>query len=188
MGNCCSAAGSAAEAPPRPSAKKQLPAAPPPRAVGNKAVYPVQHAGDLAVACCTAKWAAHAAERTPAVVKLASAHVFVALFDGLGDRGDAVAAWCRGCVYEVRPACACAQQQEQPGAVRAPPRGCARRPQVFLECCQQAPGDVSAALKATFARLDERLLGCDRVPAQVRLPPRVRCLLTGLHPCRGLGV
>ena len=95
MGNCCSVSSA--------STVEQLGTrhAPPALGVSNRVVYPPQNAGDVQVVVCSAKWAANADERTPAVVKLTTQHAFVALFDGLGDRGDSIAAFCRSCVYEV---------------------------------------------------------------------------------------
>ncbi len=96
MGNCCSGGSTA-------TVEQPVRRAAPPPAVGvcNKVVYPTQSAGDLQVAICSAKWAAHAQERTPAVVKLAAQHGFIALFDGLGQQGDVIAEFCKGAVYEV---------------------------------------------------------------------------------------
>ncbi len=102
MGNCCSTkAAIESEAPQSQVCPKfQANAA---RGVGNKLVLPLQSAGsDLQVAVCSAAWAANGAERTPSVVKLTSQHCFLALFDGLGERGDVIAAFCRTAVYEVQ--------------------------------------------------------------------------------------
>jgi hypothetical protein len=72
----------------------------------DRNVYPTIQRGALQVAVSSARLAFGDGDRTPLLVRLTPQFAFIALFEGLGEHGSAVAAFCRSQVYEVGAGCA----------------------------------------------------------------------------------
>lgn len=102
------------------------------RQVYEQAVAP---GSGLHVAVSSARCSGAAAAGGDAVlVKTTPGHVFVALFEGLGEHGAAVAAFCRSAVWAA-----------------------------FQECAVRHPGEPLEQLRATLERLDGAIFATDRL-------------------------
>lgn len=110
--------------------------------VADLHLYPVVQAsmGGLAIAVSSGRCGATGGGGSDAVlVKTTAQLVFVALFEGLGDQGRAVASFCRSAAWEA-----------------------------FQECSVRHPGAPLDALRASLERLDAAIFATDRLQHAVR--------------------
>ncbi|PRW59267.1 phosphatase 2C 3 [Chlorella sorokiniana] len=130
MGQCLSSAGSARAASEEPAAQT---------GVYDRLIHPPVHPpvpaahGSQAVVS-QAKVSADGSPAVPLLVRATPHHVFVALFEGLGEDRRSVAAFCRARVWET-----------------------------YQEAAAAHPGSPLEALKDTLARLDAAVLASDRL-------------------------
>lgn len=119
-----------------PARAHSAPAQEPDAGVGRQLYEQVAApASGLHVAVSSARCGSGASGGGDAVlVKTTPSHVFVALFEGLGEQGAAVAAFCRGAAWSA-----------------------------YQECAARHPGEPLQQLSATLERLDSAIFATDRL-------------------------